>query len=204
MHDFTNYAHIIASLQALDVQYGAWLDTCPASFEYTTVPLQQRSSEVFSDSYHVYSSIGVAAVWNNYRCVRILVNELLLAQLNYKIKTLEDAATLVHYSLWEQQTRALNTVLQLSHDICASVPFFLGYPDYTHGGSGLPPKAISGNLLIWPLYIAACTGLVSTVMRSWIMGRLRLVSEMLGIGQAAPLAHRLSLNQELLEWVGNG
>ena len=93
--------------------------------------------------------------------------------------------------------------MQLSHDICATVPFFLSSPNPTNGVNVLPPKAITGNMLIWPLYIAACTGLVSSVMRDWIVGRLSVISEVLGIGQAAPLAHTLSLNRDLLEWAGN-
>jgi len=62
------------------------------------------------------------------------------------------------------------------------------------------PKAVSGNLLLWPLYTAAVTDLVSDMMREWVAGRLRWISDIIGIRQAAPLAFSLRRKQDLLTW----
>jgi len=142
-------------------------------------------------------------VWNHYRCVRILVHELLLDQLNHIFRHPENSIGFwENFSLYENQVLASNTMLlQLSHDICASVPFFLGHTQpLSDGARRQPPKAVSGNLLLWPLYTAACTGLVSGLMRAWVADRLQMISDVLGIRQAAPLAHSLGLQQDLLEW----
>ena len=92
-------------------------------------------------------------------------------------------------------------LLQLSHDICSSVPYFLGYSTSLDGsGKRQQPKAVSGNLLLWPLYTAAVTGMVSDIMRQWVASRLLMIADVLGIRQAAPLAHTLGLKPELIEW----
>ena len=63
-----------------------------------------------------------------------------------------------------------------------------------------PLKAVNGNLLIWPLCTAACTFMLSESVRGWIVGRLRMISDVMGIRQAGPLAYTLEQKQELMEW----
>jgi hypothetical protein len=202
-HDYSNPEYIIAALCDLDSEYTEWVSRCPAQFLYSTTTLKERSEEVFSDHYHMYSSLWTATVWNHYRCARILVNELLLDQLGYVFQNPDICLGLWdNFCLYENQVQLSNgMLLQLSHDICSSVPFFMGLD----GSSGdkskrASPKAVSGNLLLWPLYTAACTGMVSDIMRGWVAGRLRMISDVLGIRQAAPLAQSLGLQQDLLEW----
>lgn len=104
---------------------------------------------------------------------------------------------------------ATATVHTLSHDICASVPFFLsssesksGSPSASGSSPQSPPKSVCGNLLLWPLYTAACTWLVSDAMRAWVASQLSNIAETMGIRQAAPLAQslELTLNIDTLEW----
>jgi hypothetical protein len=200
--DYRNSEYIIPALLALDAEYTGWVSRCPLSFLYTTVTLKDRSEEVFSDYYHVYSSIGIATVWNHYRCVRILVNELIDDQLNHLFQQPEKSDLLWDNSCgYENQILAsMSMLLQLSHDICASVPFYLGYDSSIHPSMREAPKAVSGNLLLWPLYTAAVTGKVSLMMRDWVVGRLMMISEVIGIKQAAPLANSLFTSQDITEW----
>lgn len=201
--DYSNCEYLIACLCTVDLEYVEFLSRCPISFIYTTVTLDERSEEVFSDHYHVYPSIWTATVWNLYRCVRILVNELIIDQITYLLQHPEEfPSSWESIPFYESQILASNsTLLQLSHDICASVPFYLGYSVKANNcASRPPPKAVSGNMLLWPLYTAACTFRVSDMMREWVAGRLRMISDVMGIRQAAPLAYTLGLKQDLLEW----
>ena len=133
------------------------------------------------------------------------MNELILDQISYVLQHPEEfPSSWESIPFYESQVLASNsTLLQLSHEICASVPFFLGYSVKSSDRSSRPPpKAVSGNLLLWPLYIAACTGIVSNMMRVWVAGRLSMISDVMGIRQAAPLAYTLKVQQDLLEWTG--
>lgn len=203
--DYSNSEYLVASLCAIDLEYTELLSACPIPFIYSTITMNEESDEVFSDHYHAYSSIWTATIWNSYRCVRILVNELILNQISHILQHPEEfPSTWDGSSFYESQILVSNSILQqLAHDICASVPFYLGYSANSKDRfSRPPPKAVSGNLLLWPLYTAACTGVVSDMMRVWVAGRLRFISDVMGIRQAAPLAYTLEVKQDLLEWDG--
>ncbi|KAG4439020.1 hypothetical protein IFR05_005484 [Cadophora sp. M221] len=199
--DYSDPERIISTACALDMEYDIWARTCPLQYIYQTVTLSERSDEVFSDHYHVYSSIWIAAIWNNYRSARILVNELILDQLGYLYQTNPDLGLLWEdHCFYENQILTSNsTLLQLCHDICASVPYFLGYNPESQGFMEAP-KSVNGNLLLWPLYTAGVTGMVSDVMRCWVAGRLQWITDVMGIRQAAPLAYSMVRRQDHLLW----
>jgi hypothetical protein len=201
-HDYSNSEYLVAFLCALDAEYTDLVNSFPASLIYNTVILDERSEDVFSDYYHVYSSIWTASVWNHYRCVRILVNELILDQTAYILQHSEEyVSSRDKFSFYENQIlTSRSTLLQLPHDTCASVPFYLGFSTNSRERSSRPPpKAVSGNLLLWPLFTAACTGVVSKAIRGWVAGRLRMISEVMGVRQAAPLAYILGRKQDILK-----
>ena len=201
--DYSDSENIIPALLALDAEYAEWATRCPPQFIYTTVNLKERSDEVFSDHYHVYSSIWAAKIWNSYRCIRILVNELLVDQLKHLLQRPKAsiAAQDENVGAYENQILAYNSMLlQLANEICASVPYCLGYDNALDQALREPPTAASGNLLLWPLYSAAVTGMVSPMMRDWVAGRLMLIAEVIGIKQAKALAHSLMTMRDIVEW----
>lgn len=199
--DYSDPDRIISTACALDAEYEVWAKTCPIQYIFQTVTLSERNDDVFSDSYHIYPSVWIGAIWNNYRSARILVNALILDQLKHQYEALESSL------LWNDQCFDQNqiltsttTVLQLCHDICASVPYFLGYSPDSSGSSGQPPRCVNGNLLLWPLYTVGECEVGSDVMRSWVAGRLQWITDVMGIRQAAPLAHSVVKRQEHLLW----
>jgi hypothetical protein len=202
-HDYSDSERIISAACAIDNDYEIWAKTCPFQFIYQTVTLRERSDEVFSDHYHVYPTLWTATAWNNYRAVRLLINELILNQLCHLYLNNSESPLLWNDAcFFENRVLASNRILlQLCHDICASVPFYLGFD--LNAEKDMPraiPKAINGNLLLWPLYAAGCTDLVSDMMRDWVAGRLRWISDVIGIRQAAPLAFSLRRKQDHLRW----
>lgn len=202
-HDYRNAEKIIKTALVIDSKLVEWAFTYPPEcMFYKTLTLRQRSDGVFSDHYHIYDSIWAAALWNHYRCVRILINEVVYVQLTHLRNTQPELFGLdLRNPIFSDSQLEISTttIIQLSHDICASVPFMLGY---AQGGEVTlnSAKAVSGNLLLWPLYTAACTPLVSDMMCHWVAGRLRAISDIMGIKQAAPLSHILTKRKDLLAW----
>lgn len=201
-HDYSKAEHIVSSACEIDAELEAWAKNYPIECMYKTVMLKERSDEVFSDHYHIYENLLAATTWNHYRSVRILVNEVIITQLEglkkerpyvFELSSSDSVFT-------DVRNKAANTtILQLSHDICASVPPLLGFKEGQEP-SQHNTKAVSGNLLLWPLYSAACTPMVSDMMCRWVAGRLKMISEVIGIKQAGPLAHVLMKRQALLAW----
>ncbi|KAL2061307.1 hypothetical protein VTL71DRAFT_7580 [Oculimacula yallundae] len=200
--DYSDPERIISTACALDSEYEIWTRTCPIQYIYQTVTLNERADDVFSDHYHAYSTIWIAAVWNNYRSARILVNELILDQLGYLYQNHPESSLIWgDHCLYENQILSSNsTLLQLCHEICASVPYFLGYNPGTTGLLDQTPKSVNGNLLLWPLYTAGVTGMVSEVMRFWVAGRLQWIAHVMGIRQAGALAYSMLRRQDHLLW----
>ncbi|KAI9642504.1 hypothetical protein NHQ30_009309 [Ciborinia camelliae] len=202
-HDYSNAENIITAAFAIDAKLVEWASTYPSeNMFYRTITLRKRSEDVFSDHYHIYDSVWAAALWNHYRCVRILTNELIHVQLAHLKKTRPELfiSGARNFTFSDAQLEASTaTIITLSHEICASVPFLLGYKE-GHDVTLHNAKAVSGNLLLWPLYTAACTLMVSDMMCHWVAGRLRVISDVMGIKQAAPLSHILTKRKDLLAW----
>lgn len=199
-HDYSKAEHIIPSAVAIDAKLADWMANQPESMFYKTVTMKKKSPHVFSDHYHIYDSVWAAATWNNCRCVRILINEIIVVQLTHLRTTRRDLFELelgLPIFLETQLEYSATRIFQLAHDICASVPFLLGYKE-DEDPTLLSAKAVSGNLLLWPLYTAAVTAMVPDVMSNWVAGRLRVISDVMDIRQAGPLAHVLTIRKELM------
>jgi hypothetical protein len=218
MHDFTNSAAVVSAALMIESSLAGWAAENP--YGYNTVPLMARSDAVFADYYHTYVSILSAASWNNYRSVRILLNELLIVQLNHLSQSqspcedeeddfpnlAEDSQFLLQQQYRSQIFHSRAVIVQLTQDICASVPYYLcdapseGFLLTEHQHSTQAPRAASGNLLLWPLFTAACTNMVSNVMITWVVQRLERIADVMGIQQARALAILLCLRKDPPTW----
>jgi len=148
--DYSDPERIVSKACALDTEYEDWVKNVPLQYIFQTVNLKERNDEVFSDHYHTYTNIWYATVWNHYRCVRLLVNELIVSQLNhvYLESMTSDAAFIFEGSdvVANQISMSNSTLVQLCHDICASVPFFLGFdPDLPSEAARKMPQQVMGT-----------------------------------------------------------
>jgi hypothetical protein len=200
-YGFPDSKKVIANALEIDNELAVWATTCSPAYRYRTVTVEEKSEDLYFDYYHIYSCISSATVWNDYRVVRILVNELLL-QHSRKIMQEEfestDAETLSSF-LYQLVHDSASITVQLAGDICSTVPFCLGFslknsqaPKMKHF-----PKAITGCHLVWPLYIATRTEF-GPEMREWAISRLRGISENMGIKQAMVVADCVANNEDFL------
>lgn len=218
LEEFTYSSAIVSSALKLDSALDGW--AAQNTYVYNIIPLETSSCSVFGDYYHTYSSTFTASCWNNYRSVRTLLNELLLVQLEYLTRTaIESPPTdetdsndsqmlcsdttscpLSVSKLRSLMLRSRSVLTQLTQDICASVPFYL----YDTTAPALPPlqhpRAALGNILMWSLYTAACTFMVSDIMQQWVRQQLENISDTMGIKQARALAILLRLGRDPPAW----
>jgi hypothetical protein len=199
--DYDRSAEIVGSVLNIDAKLAIWAATLPPQYAYDITAISEPSEEVFTDHYHVYRNLWIATVWNNYRCIRVLVNELLLVHLLHLSQEQESFPNQQEFffSYDSEITRVKSVMMTLTHEICASVPFYLGYRE-SHKSPPPTPKAVNGNLLILPLYIAASMDAVSNMMRAWAMTRLEKVGESMGIQQAVVMASVLRRGKTITVW----
>lgn len=185
--DYENATSIITSLCALDRGYLEWTHNLPPECVFTQAPIGdgQQSKEAYDNHYLVYSSIWIASIWNNYRCARILANELLRDQVSHLLQS-SDALDDQEQSSYETMLdTAINTMKTLCNEIFDSVPSFLSTR------TNEPPRALAGNLLLWPLYLASQTSVATDEMRRWAAERLGYIADTIGIRQAVPMVMSL-------------
>jgi hypothetical protein len=171
--------------------------TCLSAYCYRTISSEEKSTHLHPKSSHVYNSISAASIWIEYCVTRILVNELLLKYSRQIIRDELESKKIEtpSLSLCQLIQKSASITAQLAGDICSSVPFCPGRLS-TSGQmpkGKLHPNAIAGNLLIWPLYIAACAD-VEPEMRDWAVGRLREIAEDMGVKLAKVVAECVACN----------
>jgi hypothetical protein len=101
-----------------------WALKWKAQDNYITITIDEASGDVLNDHWHLYSNLFVATTWNSYSGIRILVHQINVMQLAHIIESQSIKSISQNPSIYEFQ---LNTsrriVVELSHEICASVPF---------------------------------------------------------------------------------
>lgn len=180
---------ILALAASIDANLADWVNDLPWEYSYMT-RTKGRADDFLCGYYHVYKSARKAAVWNTYRCARILVNDLILISL---------APDSTPQALDNEQCRAAQALMnQLSNEICASVVFHL-WGDYSVRNSPYTPKAAAGHALLWPLYLAGLFGHTNP-MRSFVITQLEKIGDLMGIQQATSLANLLRMDKEIKVW----
>jgi hypothetical protein len=186
----------------IDAECVNWVWTCPPEYSYRTITLHEKTDEVYQDHYDVYSNLFIAVIWNNYRCIRILINQLIIDCLKEACSTNSlqvSTNDLAYYSI--RKARSEEVILESSTEICSSVPYFLNFnPDPS--AMRQPLRSFNVNLLLWPLYNAGLSNLIPREQLEWIIYRFRLISDVLSIRQVTPLMSNLRTKVNVTGWDG--
>lgn len=113
---------ILQQANQIDEKLVAWKATASHSWMYGTVDSARTPGvPYFEGKCHVYPNLWVAEIWNNWRALRILVNQIIL----YHIPLTHSI-----YSL--KRANAQSTILTLSTEICISTSSFARTPRKFH------------------------------------------------------------------------
>ena len=183
---------LLSNLLELDAGLSTWADYFSSDGTYSIITALAKCDDIYEGSYHVYRDFWNAAILTNYRCLRITLNELIMECLT-ALRSSSKALSAV--LLDELHDRSCATMLEVSRDICSSVPFFLGYTAKQHSQTGVPPQAMGGLAyelaLIYPLLFAARIPRICDVRRQWIIKRLEKIGHKMGIHLALRWASQL-------------
>jgi hypothetical protein len=202
--EYAKDAHrIVMDALEIDEMFHEWTLNVPSSFLKNTISMTEPDEEVFADYYDVYSDVFTAGIWNSFRSLRIMLHEILIERL---VKLCSSSGCIIvgqeiisSYKAQIFTSRAMINIL--THEVCASVPFYFNYHqrDMESFGERPPPKALTGYLLMWPLYTAAVAGRVSAQMRNWIAGRLKNIGDVMGMRHAYALGSVAAEKREMAD-----
>ncbi|KAL8658856.1 MAG: hypothetical protein Q9226_000747, partial [Calogaya cf. arnoldii] len=158
------------------------------------VEQNQLNEKLFQQTIHIYATAGHAGVWNRYRALRLITNDSILKCTSISCAVSESD----QQSLKE---RALSRIAHLSDDVCASIPYFLGFvridavAGYDTGISIEIPKSLkdavrasSASMLAWPLAMATFVDGIPQQHRLYLADRLRDVGEIVDDGALGRIA----------------
>jgi hypothetical protein len=164
---------------SIDSDLEGWATYTPISCRFHEVFDLDHPEDVFLGYYHVYAETRVAILWNHYRTLRILANEVLLDAF-----CPDDAGT--GSCPLSQRLASEQLIQKFTAEICASVPPVLGFPT-----SLSRAQVIVGTLFLWPLYTCAAQNYVSPMTRDWVIIQLEKMGATMGIRLATLLARAL-------------
>lgn len=199
----TDGREILTRAYGIEAELMAWVAGLPPSFMYTTVKnravdaeflLRSRGIFPYSNEYHVYSELWLGHAWNQYRCSRIIVTEIIMSCLRRMTANPVGVYSSEELVLHSSKLRA--TARQLAEDICASVPDHLGLVGEPSTNSR---SHIGAIVLLWPLFLAGATENKKHPLRKWAIGIYKLIGYTMGIDQALALIELLGVEPGFFE-----
>ncbi|KZL67593.1 C6 finger domain protein, partial [Colletotrichum tofieldiae] len=181
--------NLFHSARALDREISDWARTIPTTWCYSVAMNVNdlASSDFTPRQVHRYPNIYIARVWNFYRVSRLIVQSVLIRAISWM-------STSMGLNEFDEGVQIEGSSVELVNDICASVPFLLGYdlskmkiPSTSggskHGRTSRPGIKESSQThtgrfsLIWPLHIACSSSSVPEAQRDWMRMQLRLLAK---------------------------
>ncbi|GMF81526.1 unnamed protein product [Aspergillus oryzae] len=206
---------ILSAAYGIEAELMGWIAALPPEFLYTNVEgptLSDISSNMwgqgphpYNNKYHIYNDLWTCHTFNQYRCARIIVSEIILTCLRQL--SLNVPAAAISNDLLEHCTRLRNTTRQLANDICASVPYHFSVGNIPTGPfDSLPVNQsyVAGLLLLWPLVLAGATESLNHPLRKWVISCFRLIGHSMGVDQALALVEVLECESGIFDGVGDG
>ncbi|KAL4783060.1 hypothetical protein BJX76DRAFT_271412 [Aspergillus varians] len=196
---------LLRSITSTEYKMAEWPNALPPQSKYLTVRLSpDDSTDLWGVDAHIYRTFSAGNDWLRYRMLQILAHSLRLRAYHLIANPLygychsafehEDAKApglAGYFAMTHSKIRAI------ASDICASMPYHLGYRSKSKPGLRYPsepfhkgryPRLLSACQIIWPLYVAGIAEGVDVAQRLWISRQLAFINEEMGIGKAAVLA----------------
>ncbi|MCJ1287232.1 hypothetical protein MMC26_006580 [Xylographa opegraphella] len=215
MNTAAEIVELMSEARRVDREIAAWTFKIPDDWKYTIVGMIEGMDNPATDQYypgpmHSYLDLWSANIWNNYRSYRIFCQMIILNCLERLIPSWERTSTSAYCS-------TLAILQALVNDICSSVPYHLGFPDYVYQSNesapnhdyilamddiGIPhhkpdpcPRSnnvvsMGGFFLTWQLFVAFNVVAIPEAQRIWLNSRLRYIGDAVGINQATVVADR--------------
>jgi hypothetical protein len=157
--EYPNPVNVLAHASNIEAALVCWAAKWQIEQPYASIIAREPSPDIFSDHWHFYRDIFVADLWNNYRSIRININEIIIKQISL-LNEFHPTPSMLQYSPdYENQLEvSKQTIVELSRQICAALPFYLGRNLYTDNTKVESPynlkNAARAKLILWPLYVA--------------------------------------------------
>jgi hypothetical protein len=207
---------LMGHAKVLDQLLAGWAFDTPTSWKPRVVGTVEgemenpQEAEVWPGNLESYSDLWVAAIWNQWRSMRIVLQSIV-------VNCCERLFQPTQLHRVPEYQHAASVLAAMVDAVCASVPYHMGHPmpafdewetalaermdGVTRDDADLPKhrpdpsntdrsvKALGAYYLMWPMYMACSVITISQAQRQWLQGRLRHIGKQYAAGQANVLAN---------------
>ena len=177
---------LLQDLSSVDTKLRNWFDTRPESYFYETRPAFSRACQdlqelkVWPGLVHSYRSLFHASVTNKYRSLRAKIQNARLHCMRLLLRIGPETNIDMN-----GRATAIHTLQSMVDDFCATVPSYLEVGEEQQGCSYHTPYRTSAALgLMSPLTICSRLLFVPADQRTWMRGRLIVLSKLFGYRMA--------------------
>ncbi|KAK6615407.1 White-opaque regulator 1-like protein 2 [Botrytis cinerea] len=189
---FTDPVKIVSAVALLDGELERWEANLPIHWNFTVQSRDFSDGSSFDGKCHEYCDVWISRMFNHYRWMRILLNELFLEHLN-RITHLTSEHLV-------QKMKARKIINRMATDICTSISSYFGHTTLVERPTLLPQMSgIPVFLMIWPLFIAGGGTGVPQHLYNWVLGRLDIISKQLGVLSAQTMMERTKIRRQ--RWI---
>ncbi|KIW70549.1 hypothetical protein PV04_02807 [Phialophora macrospora] len=182
-HDTATESHWFIALreaQAIDLRFDDWEHDLTERWHRKTAT--HKLSSVLEVNVDFYSDIQVGKVWNQYRCARIVLHEVIIEILENLIAINTCSRHELVYTI-KQSAQTITTMLSA---ICDSIPFHLQQVDSNGRLVTLTSqRVLGGEHLLWPLDVVFRSQWSNEYQRSQARKALEEIGTCFGLRQAS-------------------
>ncbi|TGO07281.1 hypothetical protein BTUL_0297g00040 [Botrytis tulipae] len=190
----TKVRGVLVPAQELEMKLVKWAKEIPMMDYWSTFRVRDDEEEpgandIFDQTVHLYPSISHAAMWAQYRAIRLHVNEIILKVFHREIES-SNPDTKFYKNIVRLNME------KLALDFSASLQFVLGWVELGRTGMKMirkgrrdAVKASTASLFCWPLTVSTMISEIPEQHRSYLKSRLRDVSELVDDGVLETIAH---------------
>lgn len=182
-HQSLAVEHLHTEAQELDLELSLWPSTVTKDYGFhvrtSSVSDNKRNAPFYGNEAYIYTSFSHAAIWNRYRAVRIIVNNILVQT----ITTIHRNSSVQQHTVEELQT-PLAAIRDLATDLRQSIPYYFNFQPLSV--DKIIPKVVT--TLAWPLTVAISIKTVPDDAIQCLRSTLRSVALALGDGVLESIA----------------
>ncbi|KAG8529019.1 uncharacterized protein KY384_006709 [Bacidia gigantensis] len=194
---FRKCRSLLTEGQALEASLASWADRMSSESCYSTLSVKGEDhfgvgSKLFRGTVHIYPTAGHAGMWNRYRALRLISNDI-IARL---------CTPLIHDAHPTAASIQLDATLQLqslADDLSLSIPYMLGLVEVgakqdttvlkkVPSSLKIAVKASTASFLAWPLAMATMVVGLPNQHRLYLKDRLLDVSDIADDGVLEKIA----------------
>lgn len=181
-YQVTQIAERVSTALSIEKELLAWKSDLPEKWKYSLD--ENKLDKAYGPSCHLYASPWQSHTWAHYRICRHIAHSVLLQYLDTISLPIAKAHPVLIEACASQREASREIQSIMMRDLCASMPYILGFYDKTKGNNMMIPQHSGVFGLLGSIQAMVGVSGVCEEDVGWLRVMLKYIGSRLGIGQA--------------------